>query len=363
MPRTGRPRAGLIITKDEKTVLLRIAARRKSSQQSALRARIVLECATGSNNLVVAERLGVTAQTVGKWRRRFVERRLDGILDEVRPGAPRKISDEDVERAIVTTLESLPEGSTHWSTRLLAKRMGLSKSSVQRIWRAFGLKPHLVETFKLSSDPLFVEKVRDVVGLYMAPPERALVLAVDEKSQCQALERMQPILPLAPGVAERRTHDYFRHGTTSLFAALDVKTGKVIASCKRRHRQQEFLSFLKEVEKQVPENLEVHIVLDNYQTHKTATIKRWLNKRPHWHVHFTPTGASWLNQVERFFGMITERCIRRGTFKSVAELERQMLAFVKNHNKKAKPFRWIADADTILGKVKRLSTRISGTPH
>jgi transposase len=329
-----------------------------------MRARIILTCSSTSlNNLEVAKKLGVAPHTVGKWRKRFLQHRLDGLMDEHRPGAPRKVSDDEVERAVVATLESIPKGSTHWSTRLLAKKTGLSKSTIQRIWKAFGLKPHLVETFKLSTDPFFIEKVRDVVGLYMDPPQNALVLAIDEKSQCQALDRMQPVLPLAPGVAERRTHDYVRHGTTSLFAALNVLTGKVISSCKRQHRQQEFLNFLKQVEKQVPEGLEVHLVLDNYATHKTATIKRWLERRPHWHLHFTPTGASWLNQVERFFGLITEKCIRRGTFQSVADLERAIEKYIKVNNKTAKPFKWVADADTILGKLNRLCTRISGTPH
>lgn len=363
MARTGRPKSQLELSQPERDMLMRLTRRHTSAQAVAMRARIILACSTSLNNLEVAEKLGVAPHTVGKWRKRFLQQRLDGLMDEHRPGAPRKVSDDEVERAVVATLESLPKGCTHWSTRLLAKKTGLSKSTIQRIWKAFGLKPHLVETFKLSTDPLFIEKVRDVVGLYMDPPQNALVLALDEKSQCQALDRMQPVLPLAPGVAERRTHDYVRHGTTSLFAALNVLTGKVISSCKRQHRQQEFLNFLKQVEKQVPEGLEVHLVLDNYATHKTATIKRWLERRPHWHLHFTPTGASWLNQVERFFALITEKCIRRGTFQSVAELERAIEKYINVHNKTAKPFKWVADADTILGKVKRLCTRISGTPH
>ncbi len=363
MARMGRPKAELVLTSEERKTLSALVRRRKSAQAIALRANIILNCANCPSNKQIAEKLDVTAQTVGKWRRRFITKRLDGLTDEPRPGAPRKVSDEAVEQAIVATLESMPKGCTHWSTRLLAERTGLSKSTVQRIWRAFGLRPHLVETFKLSTDPFFIEKVHDVVGLYMDPPDRALVLAVDEKSQCQALDRMQPVLPLAPGMAERRTHDYVRHGTTSLFAALDIKTGKVIASCKKRHRHQEFLSFLKQVEKQVPENLEVHLVLDNYATHKTPAIKRWLERRPHWHLHFTPTGASWLNQVERFFGLITERCIRRGTFQSVTELERAIRTYIDAHNKTATPFKWVTDAETILGKIKRLCNRISGTPH
>lgn len=363
MARTGRPKVPLVLTKQERNELLRLTRRRKSAQALALRANIILKCAGNQSNQQVAETLGVTVQTVGKWRNRFIAKRLDGLSDEPRSGAPRKINDEAVEQAVTATLESMPEGCTHWSTRLLAKRSGLSKSSVQRIWQAFGLRPHLVETFKLSNDPFFVEKVHDVVGLYMNPPDHALVLAVDEKSQCQALDRMQPVLPLAPGVAERRTHDYVRHGTTSLFAALDIKTGKVIASCKRRHRHQEFLSFLKQVEKQVPDNLDVHLVLDNYATHKTPVIKRWFERRPHWHLHFTPTGASWLNQVERFFALITERCIRRGTFQSVAHLEKSIRAYVDAHNTTTTPFKWVADADTILGKVEKLCKRISGTGH
>lgn len=363
MARTGRPKMQLELTDDERETLTRLARRRTSAQAIAMRARIVLTCSGGLNNLEVAQSLAVAPRTVGKWRKRFIEQRLDGLMDEPRPGVARKITDDAVERAVVATLESLPKGCTHWSTRLLAKHTGISKSTIQRIWKAFGLRPHQVETFKLSTDPLFIEKVRDVVGLYMNPPANALVFAVDEKSQCQALDRMQPVLPLAPGVAERRTHDYVRHGTTSLFAALDVLTGKVISACKRQHRQQEFLSFLKQVEKQVPEDLEVHLILDNYATHKTPSVKRWLERRPHWHLHFTPTSASWLNQVERFFALITERCIRRGTFQSVADLERAIDKYIKVHNETATPFKWIADADTILGKVKRLCTRISGTVH
>lgn len=363
MARTGRPRAQLLLSAEERDSLLRLVRRRKSAQALALRANIVLKCADNFTNQQVAESLGVTAPTVGKWRGRFLAKRLDGLSDEPRPGTPRKVGDDAVEQAIVTTLESMPEGCTHWSTRLLAKKTGLSKSTVQRIWQAFGLRPHLVQSFKLSTDPFFVQKVHDIVGLYMNPPDNALVLAVDEKSQCQALDRTQPVLPLAPGVAERRTHDYVRHGTTSLFAALDVKTGKVIASCKRRHRHQEFLRFLQEVEKQVPEKLDVHLVLDNYGTHKTPAIKRWLERRPHWHLHFTPTSSSWLNQVERFFGLITERCIRRGTFQSVVQLEKAIRKYIDVHNKTAMPFKWVSDAETILGKVERLCKRISGTPH
>jgi transposase len=292
-------------------------------------------------------------QTVGKWRRRFVEHRVDGLRDEPRSGAPRTIDDARIEAVIVRTLESLPPDATHWSSRGMAEASGLSVSTVQRIWRAFGLQPHRLETFKLSTDPDFVAKVRDVVGLYVSPPEHAVVLCVDEKSQIQALDRSQPMLPMRPGQPARRSHDYKRHGTTSLFAALDIATGKVIGQCFPRHRAAEFRSFLDEIEANVPRDLDIHLVMDNYATHKTPLIRAWLARRPRWHVHLTPTSSSWLNQVERFFALITERQIRRGVHRSVSELKAAIHAFIDNHNADPKPFRWTKSADDILASIQR----------
>jgi len=325
MPR-GRPKSPLTLTEEERLELERLTRRRKTAQAMALRAQIVLACATGAANEQVAEGLKVTGSTVGKWRKRFIEQRLEGLLDESRPGAPRKISDENVERVITMTLESIPKDATHWSTRSMAKATGMTQSTVSRIWRAFGLQPHRTETFKLSQDPLFIEKVRDVVGLYLDPPERAVVLCVDEKSQIQALDRSQPLLPMRPGQVERRTHDYRRHGTTSLFAALNHATGEVIGRCYRRHRSVEFRRFLDEIDKRVPKELEAHLILDNYGTHKTALIHRWLAKRPRFHLHFTPTSASWINLVERWFALLTEKQLRRGTHRSPGELERASIS-------------------------------------
>jgi transposase len=297
--RTGRPKAALVLSVEQREELERWTRRRSTAQALAMRARVILSCADGGNNTEVAGRLGVSRLTVGRWRSRFIRSGVDGLLDEPRPGAPRKISDAVVEKAVTLTLESKPKDATHWSTRSLAKRTGLSRSSVARIWRAFGLRPHRSESFKLSTDPLLIEKVRDIVGLYLNPPDRAVVLCVDEKPQIQALDRSQPILPLQPGQIERRTHDYVRHGTTSLFAALNVKSGRIIAEHHRRHRGIEFRRFLDTIDKNVPQELEVHLVLDNYGTHKTPLIQRWLLRRPRFHVHFTPKGASWINQVER----------------------------------------------------------------
>ena len=295
--------------------------------------------------MAIAERLGVTRLTVPTWRKRFAVRRLDGLLDEPRPGAPRTVSDAKVAEVVTATLESLPAGRTHWSTRAMAKASGVARSTVHRIWRAFSLQPHRSETFKLSTDPLFVEKVRDIVGLYLSPPERALVLCVDEKSQIQALDRTQPLLPMRPGQVERRTHDYERHGTTSLFAALDVKAGTVIGQCMPRHRAQEFRRFLGTVEQSVPRELDIHVVMDNASTHKTRLIRDWFAKRPRWHLHFTPTSASWLNQVERFFGLLTEGQIRRGAHRSTTELEAAITAYIDARNADPKPFRWTKSAD------------------
>jgi transposase len=310
----------IVLNDDERAALEMLAARRKTAQAMALRARIVLASAEGLLNKQIAVKLGASEDTVGKWRRRFAERRLDGLDDEPRAGAPRSLDDARIEAVIVATLESTPANATHWSSRGMAGASGVSTSSVQRIWRAFGLQLHRLDTFKLSTDPNFVAKVRDVVGLYVAPPDRAIVLCVDEKSQIQALDRSQPLLPMRPGQPARRSHDYTRHGTTSLFAALDIATGAVIGKCYRRHRAAEFRKFLDEIEKNVPADLDVHLVMDNYATHKTPLIRNWLVKRPRWHVHLTPTGASWLNQVERFFALITERKIRRGIYRSVVAL-------------------------------------------
>jgi transposase len=345
--------AALVLSDTERSELAALVRRRKTAQALALRARIVLECAGGSQNKDVAARLRLDPMTVGKWRRRFVERRLDGLYDEPRSGAPRTIDDARIEAVIVRTLESTPVDATHWSSRDMARASGLSTSSVQRIWRAFGLQPHRTESFKLSSDPLFVDKVRDVVGLYVAPPAHAVVLCVDEKSQIQALDRSQPLLPMRPGQAERRTHDYTRHGTTSLFAALDIATGRVIGKCYPRHRATEFRRFLDEIEKAVPDDLDVHLVMDNYATHKTPLIRNWLAKRPRWHVHLTPTGASWINQVERFFALLTDRQIRRGVHRSVAELQTAIHDFIDHHNADPKPFRWTKSADQILEAIER----------
>lgn len=345
--------APLELSAAERAELMSLASRRKTAQALALRARIVLACSEGGENKVVAARLGLDRQTVGKWRRRFVEHRVDGLHDEPRSGAPRTLDDARIEAVIVRTLETLPPDATHWSSRGMARASGVSISSVQRIWRAFGLQPHRLETFKLSTDPDFVAKVRDVVGLYVSPPEHAIVLCVDEKSQIQALDRTQPLLPMRPGQAARRSHDYKRHGTTSLFAALDIATGQVIGKCFPRHRATEFRSFLDEIEANVPTNLDVHLVMDNYATHKTPLIRSWLAKRPRWHVHLTPTSSSWLNQVERFFALLTDKKIRRGVHRNIAELQADISAFINRHNADPKPFRWTKSADDILASIER----------
>ncbi len=346
----GRRFAPMELDKVERAELTSLASRRSTAQALALRARIVLACAEGEQSKVVASRLGVDPDTVGKWRRRFVERRLEGLLDEPRSGTPRTIEDTQIQAMIVRTLETKPADATHWSSRGMARASGLSVSTVQRIWRAFGLQPHRLETFKLSTDPDFVAKVRDI---YVAPPERAIVLCVDEKSQIQALDRSQPMLPMRPGQTARRSHDYKRHGTTSLFAALDIATGRVIGKCYGRHRAKEFRKFLDEIEAAVPGGLDVHLVMDNYATHKTPLIRNWLAKRPRWHVHLTPTSSSWLNQVERFFALITERKIRRGIYRSVATLRSEIMSFIEHHNTDPRPFRWIKSADDILRSIER----------
>ena len=354
----GRPSAKIELSDHENEVLQSLLRRRKTGQGIAVRARIVLACAEGLNNIEVASVTGVSKQTVSKWRRRFAERRIDGLYDEPRPGGPRTISDAQVEDVIVRTLETKPANATHWSSRAMSRASGLSTTSVQRIWRAFGLQPHRTETFKLSKDPLFIDKVRDVVGLYMNPPERAIVLSVDEKSQIQALDRSAPILPIMPGTPERHTHDYKRHGTTSLFAALNTATGEVIGKCYQRHRAIEFKKFLIEIEANVPEGLDVHLIMDNYATHKTPAIRNWLARRPHWHVHFTPTSASWLNMVERFFAEITDKQIKRGAHRSVAALRKTITEYIDRRNEDPKPFKWVRTADQILASVKRFCERL-----
>jgi transposase len=356
--RRGRPIPPLELTAEEQVSLERLVRRGKTAQQLALRARIVLLCAGGPTNDQVAHELAVNRKTVGKWRSRFVQRRLDGLLDEPRPGAPRTVEDEKVEEVVTLTLETTPKGATHWSIRTMGKRVGVSSSTVNRIWRAFGLQPHRAETFKLSTDPFFIEKVRDIVGIYLNPPERALVLCVDEKSQIQALDRTQPLLPMSLGSAERRTHDYLRHGTTSLFAALNIASGKVIGRCFRRHRAKEFLRFLDTIDAAVPAEQDIHLVCDNYSTHKTPAVKAWFARHPRYHAHFTPTGASWLNQVERWFALLSARAIKRGTHRSTLALEQAIRQYIAVSNQDTKPFVWSKTADEILASIQRYCERI-----
>lgn len=359
----GRPKATLAVSVTDREQLEGLANSRSLPAGLVKRARIVLLSADGMTNQHIARRLGMANATVGKWRRRFVEHGITGLHDELRPGRPRSIGDEHVAQLVAKTLRTRPQNGTHWSVRQIARETRLAKSTVHRIWQAFGLQPHRQRHFKLSNDPFFVEKVRDIVGLYLNPPENAVVLCVDEKSQIQALERTQPLLSLGLGYVEGVTHDYRRHGTTTLFAALDTATGKVLSQCRGRHRHQEYLDFLREIERNVPEGLEVHIVVDNYATHKHRRVKRWMAARPRFHVHFTPTYASWLNQVEIWFNRITQRAIRRGTFQSVKELVAKIDQFVRSSNAHAQPFIWTATADSILAKIERLCSRISGTAH
>lgn len=359
----GRPKAEIVLNESEREQLEVWTRRRKTAQALALRSRIILECATGVDSKAVAQRLWVSQQTVSKWRNRFALSRLDGLLDAPRSGAPRTIDDARVDAVIARTLETVPRNATHWSTRSMACEMGLSQTAVSRIWRAFGLQPHRQETFKLSTDPLFVDKVRDIVGLYLAPPVKAMVLCVDEKSQIQALDRTQPILPLAPGLPERRTHDYMRHGTTTLFAALDVATGEVIGQLHRRHRSSEFLKFLRTIEASVPSDLDIHLVMDNYGTHKTLAIRNWFARHPRFHVHFTPTSASWLNQVECWFATLTEKQIRRGTHRSTRQLEEAIRNYLELNNANPKPFVWTKSADDIMASIERFCMRISNSGH
>ena len=375
MARMGRPKAELTLSDEERSALQRWARRAKSSQDLALRARIVLSCAEGRNNKETAAFLCCHEDTVGKWRRRFIGKRLDGLVDEPRPGRVPAITDEQVEEVVVATLEETPKDATHWSRASMAKRSGLSKSTVGRIWKAFHLKPHVADTFKLSSDPFFIDKVYDVAGLYLNPPEHAVVLCADEKSQVQALDRSQPVLPLMPGMPEKRTHDYVRHGTVDLFAAFDIATGVVIAKTYKSHRAKEWIKFLEEIDKQVPQlaepdepggephMLEIHIVADNYATHKTPAVQQWLAKHPRFHIHFTPTSSSWLNQVERWFGLLTEKLLRRGVHKSVRQLEKDILAWVDTWNEDPKPFIWTKSAEEILESLGRLLRRIKDPGH
>src|SRR5882762_7000590 len=353
----GRPKKQKLVLNDAQAQELKRWAQQSRAQRAlSFRARIILQCASGKSNAAVARHLKTTGFTVGFWRKRFIAGGVDRLWDEPRPGAPRQIGDDDVERVVKLTLESTPKAATHWSTRGLAEKTGLSQSAISRIWRAFGLQPHRSQTFQLSSDPFLVAKVRDIVGLYMNPPDHALVLCVDEKSQIQALNRTQPILPMQPGQAERRSHEYQRHGTTSLFAALEIATGNVVGKCFARHRAREFKKFLDHLDAQLPAAAEVHIVLDNYATHKTPAIRRWFARRPRYHLHFTPTHASWLNLIERWFGLLTERQIRRGSHDSVWQLKNAIQEFLAASNEHPKPFVWTKSADAILASIARFAT-------
>jgi putative transposase len=359
----GRPLAPLTLSSAEREELVSITRSRSMPQALATRARIVLLAAAGSSNTVIAEQLGLSNPTVGIWRKRYRTQRLQGLYDEPRPGGPRSVSDEQVASLIRKTLKTKPKAATHWTCRSIAAETKLSKSMVQRVWKAFGLQPYRQKHFKISTDPFFVEKVRDIVGLYLNPPDHAIVLCVDEKSQIQALDRTQPLLPLGLGYVEGVTHDYVRHGTATLFAALDVASGHVLTQTKRRHRHQEFLQFLRHIEASVPKKLDVHFIVDNYATHKHATVRRWLAARPRFHIHYTPTYSSWLNQVEIWFNIITQRAIRRGTFRSVRDLVEKIDRFVRHYNRSCRPFVWTATPDSILEKLKRLCKAVAGTGH
>ena len=363
--KTGRPKPPVVLEREQFMQLNSLAGSRSLPHGLVIRAKIVLMAASGKSNSDIAKRLSMSKPSVGKWRARYLKMGIQGLHDELRPGKPRTITDEKVALLVRRTLNTKPKNGTQWSVRTLAEQTKgeVSASTVSRIWHAFGLQPHRQRHFKLSTDPFFVEKVRDIVGLYLHPPDKAVVLCVDEKSQIQALDRTQPMLPMGLGFVEGVTHDYERHGTTTLFAALDVADGKVISKCKKRHRHQEYLSFLKHVDENVPRDLDIHVVVDNYATHKHPKVKRWLASHRRWHVHYTPTSASWLNQVEIWFNLITQRAIRRGTFKSVKELIRKIEEYIRHHNSKSCPFVWTATADSILGKIERLCQRISGSQH
>jgi transposase len=357
MPRIGRPRKLLVVTDEQRIELERIARRARTNRNLAMRAKIVLASAKGLANVEVAAKLRTSHVTVGKWRNRFIEGGVDALFDEPRPGAPRSITDDEVEAIVVKTLESKPKGRTHWSTRKMAQKAGISHSTVGRIWRTFGLQPHIVRGFKISTDPLFIEKVRDIVGLYLNPPDHAVVFAFDEKPQIQALQRAQPILPMDIGQPERQTHCYTRHGTLDLFAALDVASGQVIARTKKQHRAEDFVAFLKEMNGAVEPDLDIHVILDNLSAHKAPKVKRWLLRNPRFHFHFTPTYSSWLNLVERFFGLLTEHALKRGSHTSVPALRSAIYEYVEAHNEEGKPFKWSKTADEILESVTRFGQR------
>ena len=359
----GRPKTALVLSEDERIQVSSLTKSRTLPHAIVARAKVVLWAAEGDSNTEIANRLQWTNATVGKWRRRFIERRLPGLYDELRPGRPRSIEDEQVAALLKRTLSREPKAGTHWTVREAAQESGISKSTVHRLFQAFAVQPHRTRTFKLSTDPFFIEKVRDIVGLYLNPPDHALVLCVDEKSQIQALNRTQPVLPMGLGYVEGVTHDYVRHGTTTLFAALDIATGTVFTECKPRHRHQEFLAFLRRLDDCIPSELEVHLIVDNYATHKHPKVRTWLAQRPRYQIHYTPTYSSWLNQVERWFALITQRAIRRGSFRSVKELVDKIDSFVQHYNRSRRPFVWTATADSILGKIARLCSRISGTRH
>jgi transposase len=357
MARTGRPKKEITITDPQRVDLERLARRARTNRNLAQRAKIILQSSSGLPNNAVAARLRTSITTVVTWRRRFMDGGVAALYDEPRPGAPRKITDEDVEAIVVKTLESKPKGRTHWSTRKMAEAAAISASTVGRIWRTFGLQPHIVKGFKLSDDPLLIEKVRDIVGLYMNPPDSAVVFSFDEKPQIQALERAQPVLPMDLGMPERQTHNYIRNGTLDLFAALNIATGEVIAKTKQQHRAKDFVDFLREIDRNVAADLEVHVILDNLSAHKAPAVKRWLARHPRFHFHFTPTYSSWLNLVERFFGLLTEHALKRGSFQSIADLRRAILEYVEAHNEEGKPFKWTKTADEILDKIKRFGER------
>lgn len=359
----GRPKAPLVLAEEERVQVRSIASSRSLPHGLVQRARLVLMAADGLSNAAIAEKLLLSPQSVCKWRQRYLQQGLAGLHDELRPGRPRSVSDEKVATLVRKTLQTRPRDGTHWTIRSIAQETRLSATTVHRIWQAFGLQPHRQRHFKLSTDPFFVEKVRDIVGLYLRPPDKAVVLCVDEKTQVQALERTQPMLPMGLGYVEGVTHDYQRHGTTTLFAALDVATGHVLAQCKPRHRHQEYLAFLRRVEQNVPATLDIHLVVDNYATHKHPQVKRWIARHPRWKVHYTPTYSSWLNQIEIWFNLITQRAIRRGTFRSVKDLVERIDHFVQHYNPQAEPFTWTATADSILAKLERLCQLISGSRH